>query len=264
MKDQSIEINFTGESKTKTTKAEIYKQKENEIRQTILNEKDFEKRWGALYELFVKEELERSRENRNVSEVEKFYRKTIEYMYANAEAFIGKSANQRTGRPDGIEAGFQDGRIIVEIIEMKSSYYAYEHGRDSEQPKRTLDTLISIVKIINLLSAGKSNMWILNELPNISKNKEEILKWKARINEIRTNMQTVRALEQKDLPEIDLSESISYRIITPSDESMFGFKPKTISDSNGKHTISVTNEKSMLSKSDLHKIIEINLEQLAN
>ena len=263
MPDLSAELSFTGESQSVAKKSDIYTQSREKIRDVIKSEKDRERRWGSIYELFVKEELKRNRENKNVGEIEKFYRDTIEYMYANAEAFVGKSVDQHMGRPDGIEAGFQDGRIIVEIIEMKSSYYAYEHGRDSEQPKRTLDTLISIVKIINLLSVGKSNMWILNELPNLSKDKKEIAIWKQKINEIRTQMQVVRAQEKHDLPQIDLSESVSYRIITPSDESMLGFKKKTISDTSGKHTIVVTNEMSMLSKSDLHKIIEINLEQLA-
>ena len=264
MPDESVELSFTGEPKTKTEKKTIYWQKREEIRYIIKNEKDPEKRWGAIYELFVKEELERGREKRNIGEIEKFFRKTIELMYANAESYVGKSEGHRPGRPDGIEVGFQDGKVIIEIIEMKSSYYAYEHGRDSEQPKRTLDTLISIVKIINLISAGKGNMWILDELPNVPRDKKEMARWKEQINEIRKSMQKVRASEKNNLPEIDLSESISYRIITPSDENMFGFEAQTISDSSGRHRVSTTNEKSMLSKNDLHKIIETNLEQISD
>ncbi len=257
---ETFEVQFIGEASERKSKEEIYKESEDEIREILKTEPDEIKRWGNIYELFVKRELSKEREGEE-TEIEKLFRTTIEYMYSKADLFTGKDSKHHAGKPDGIKVGFRDERIIVEVVEMKSSYYAYEHGRDCEQPKRTLESLVLLVEIINLLSEGRGNMWILSKFPKIPKDK--ILEWKNEINELRLKLQKASSELGQKIPKIDISDMINYRIVTPSDEKMNGFKQEIIHDDSNEHKISVTNEKSLLSKSELHQIIEHNLEQIS-
>lgn len=249
------------EESDKKTKTEIFKKIENEVIALIKDSEDTRQVWGSTYELFVQQELSLKEEESQTKELENLYQDIIRQIYDKARFFLGKNKDLPLGRPDGLKFVFQDGQIIIEIVEMKSSYYAYEHGRDSEQPKRTLNTIVSIINVVNMLSEGRGNAWILDSLPEVPRDKDNLKQWKEEINKLRTQIQKFRSTLPADIPKINLSSNLKYRIITPSDEDMTGFKQDTITSNDGQHNIMVTNEKSLLSKNELHKIINHYLEQ---
>ena len=258
-----LESFFKGEIEEIYQKKEIFTKIKDGLFELAKEKKDPKKIWGAIYEKFVKEELIRKEEDTEDKELKSLFQSIINEIYKEASFFIGKSKDEHLGEPDGLDFLFKDGHIIIEIIEMKSTFDAYIHGRDSEQPKRTLNTIVSIAKLVNLIIEGRGNMWILSEFPNITHDKEGLNRWKGKINEIRLKLQNTRSALSKDIPRIDLSENIKYRIITPSDEKIIGFKPTEITSNDGKHKISVTNEKSKLSKAELYEIVSHYLERIS-
>lgn len=175
---------------------------------------------GDVFERLARNEI-RANEEANETESQKIVRELLENMYSDADSYLG-IINNSPSRPDGITLGYEGGKLVIKrIIEIKSSANAMEGKLNiktdgEEQPQKTLNTISSIVDLLNQLITDEP---LESLLP-----KSKLDKAKNQIRMIQLTM--ARNILQKTgvTEQVSFSNHLEYTIILPRDVSSEGIE----------------------------------------
>jgi len=218
--------------------AEIEKDK------TIENKNKEKFKFGATFEVLATEE---NCLKHTETMQQRQLRQLIEFMYSHAELILG---TQWPSKPDGISVIFDDkGHLIIdEIIEIKSSENAFDHGINKQQPPKTIQTIGSIVTILNRLIAGEGTGKIKPANQDLSLDKR--IKRDHLLKQVQEQIKKIVPIGEK----ITYSPDLIYKVIVPHGVEIPQFDPHFL-EAFG-YAVIMQIVESEFSKRDIHKIID--------
>lgn len=237
----------TSEIFIEESKSEIFLRTQDEVSRQIERAKKFpvEERsmiaFGGVFEtLVVEENLEKHPE----TDRQKAIRNLISDLYQNSSVSLGE---QWASKPDFVSVVFDShGNLVIdEIVEMKTSNRALEHGLEKKQPENAIKTIEKVVSLINEMK----NTPDIRQVASINKFNGKYDQYKRKFL---TN--TFHKIKEMGLSEdITFSADLKYHVILSQGET------KTSSDfqvTRGENSVKVVITESQFSKKDIHKIID--------
>lgn len=206
---------------------------------------------GDTFERLTRNEIIATEETKE-TEAQKTTRELLEDLYSDADSYLGL-VNNSPSRPDGITLGYEKGKLVIKkIIEIKSSSNAMQSKLDTktdgeEQPQKTLDTISSLVELLNRLISDEPLESIL------PKNKLDNVKTQTRMVQLSMTRSALR--ESGVTEQISFSENLEYIIILPKDVSTEGVEIDddrfVLKYGNRNQNVPVRFDQSIFSKEDI-------------
>jgi hypothetical protein len=250
-----IEISFEGQPEQKQEKTRIFAISQEKISNDIKLANSTSEAIGATFENLVRAELDSTRTE---TEEQKNIRELVEEMYSKVDLLVGNNISTQESKPDGISIGFEGHKLVIkEIIEIKSSADALEHGLYKDQPLGTIESLQALVNIINDILAGKEN----KDIPprNEKYEQKEVSKRNAELNKLRNRLEKFKK-KNPDFSKLVFSANLSYTVYIPNSEKIYGRDNNLIEERYG-YPIEFQIKKSIFSHSEVVDIAEMYIEQ---
>lgn len=251
---ETTKIDFDGKKEEKDKKQKIFSKVSPRLDQIATSSDSPEKFWGRLFEELVGEEMAESNAE---TQTQKKIRQLVEYIYEKAELIVG-SGKVRPSKPDSVTIGFENNKLVIkEIIEIKSSENAFNHGKEKDQPFHTLETIQNIVNILNDLLEGKQNLEIKAKSSLLSKTDKNMREQE--LNNIRHRLGQIKTLalnqDGLDLNKIVFSENLTYKVVVPGGVNPKDFNPNQIMETHGL-PVAMELKHSAFTKRNIYQIIE--------